>query len=106
MKRKTALTIAFCFLLPLVAGAQVLVGGGNVRFTPKGAGQVLFSHEKHVAANGRRCSGCHFGVFQMEKGSHKMNMSKLTKGHFCGSCHNGSTAFDLADKTRCKTCHR
>ena len=61
----------------------------RIRFEPKGAAPVLFNHEKHVAANGRTCSGCHFGVFQMEKGSNRMNMSKITKGHFCGTCHNG-----------------
>jgi c(7)-type cytochrome triheme protein len=106
MKRKViVLALLFCFLLPLGAAAQLLVGGGSVRFEPKGAAPVLFNHEKHVAANGRKCSGCHFGVFQMEKGSNRMNMSKITKGHFCGTCHNGRTAFDVEDRAQCVKCH-
>jgi c(7)-type cytochrome triheme protein len=97
--------VLLCFMLPLGAAAQVLVGGGTIRYEPKGAAPVVFSHEQHVAANGRKCSGCHFGVFQMEKGSHKMNMSMMTKGHFCGTCHNGKTAFDVEDRAQCKRCH-
>ena len=107
MKRKViVLLLLFCFILPLGAAAQVLVGGGNIRFTPKGAVPVLFNHEKHVEANGRKCSGCHVGVFQMEKGSNRMNMSKITKGHFCGTCHNGKTAFDVEDRAQCARCHK
>jgi c(7)-type cytochrome triheme protein len=106
MKRKTiVLAFLFCFLLPLGAAAQLLVGGGDIRFKPKGAAPVLFSHEKHVAANDRRCSSCHFGIFQMEKGSNRMNMSRITKGHFCGACHNGKTAFDVEDRAHCAKCH-
>jgi c(7)-type cytochrome triheme protein len=100
------LVILFCFMLPLGAATQILVGGGNIRFEPKGAAPVVFNHEKHVAVNGRKCSGCHFGVFQMEKGSHRMNMSMITKGHFCGTCHNGKTAFDVEDRAQCKKCHQ
>jgi c(7)-type cytochrome triheme protein len=92
--------------LPFGAAAQLLVGGGSIRFNPKGAAPVLFNHEKHVAANGRTCTGCHYGVFQMEKGSNRMNMSKITKGHFCGTCHNGKTAFDVEDRARCAGCHK
>ena len=92
--------------LPLGAIAQVLVGGGNVRFEPKNAATVVFNHERHVAVNGHKCSGCHFGLFPMEKGSNKMNMSMINKGHFCGACHNGKQAFDVADKAQCARCHR
>ncbi len=107
MKKKGfILVLLFCFLLPLGASAQILVGGGSIRYEPKGAKPVLFDHEKHVAANGRRCSACHFGIFQMEKGSNKMNMSKITKGHFCGVCHDGRTAFNVEDRSQCARCHK
>ncbi len=105
VKKGIILALLFCFILPLGALSQVLTGGGNIRFMPKGAAPVLFSHEKHVEANGRKCSGCHFGVFQMEKGSNRMNMSKITKGYFCGTCHNGRTAFDVEDRAQCTRCH-
>ena len=107
MKRKgIVLAVLLCSMMPLAAFAQILVGGGSMRFEPKGAAPVFFSHEKHVEANGRKCSVCHFGVFQMKKGSHKMNMSKITKGHFCGTCHNGKNAFDVENKAQCTLCHR
>ncbi len=98
--------IVLCLMMPVATTAQILVGGGSIRFEPKGAAPVLFSHEKHVAANDRKCSGCHFGIFQMEKGSHKMKMSEMTKGHFCGSCHNGKKAFAVEDEAQCSRCHR
>ncbi len=104
--RSVILVTMLCFMLPIGAVAQLLVGGGSIRFEPKGAAPVLFSHEKHVAATGRRCSQCHFGVFQMEKGSNRMDMSKITKGHFCGTCHNGKTAFDVEDRAQCVRCHK
>ncbi len=106
MKSKcVVLSLVLCFMISSGAMAQLLVGGGNVRYEPKGAAPVLFNHEKHVTATGRKCSGCHFGVFQMKKGSNKMNMRKLTKGHFCGACHNGKIAFDVEDRTNCTRCH-
>jgi c(7)-type cytochrome triheme protein len=107
MIRKAALpAVLICFLLPLGAAAQVMIGGGTLRYEPKGAAPVVFNHEKHLAANEHRCSVCHFGVFLMEKGSLKMNMDKMTKGNFCGTCHNGKTAFDVEDRAQCKKCHQ
>ncbi len=102
----TALVFVFCFMLPPASPAQLLTGGGNVRYEPKGAGPVLFNHEKHVKANGRTCTKCHYGVFQMEKGSNRMNMSKITKGNFCGTCHNGRIAFDVDHRAHCSKCHK
>jgi c(7)-type cytochrome triheme protein len=98
--------VLLSFVLPPGAIAQVPAGGGNIRFEPNNAATVVFNHERHIAANDRKCSRCHFGIFVMEKGSHKMNMTMITKGHFCGACHNGKQAFDVADKAHCARCHR
>jgi c(7)-type cytochrome triheme protein len=107
MKRKVIiLATLLCFMLPLGIPAQVHLGGGNIRFSPKGAKPVIFNHEKHLAVTEHKCSICHSGDFQMEKGSNKMNMSMMTKGHFCGTCHNGKTAFDVEDLAQCKKCHQ
>ncbi len=107
MTRKTVTIVFLLFcMFPFEASAQLLVGGGNVRYEPKGAKPVLFHHERHVNANGRKCSACHFGIFQMEKGSNRMNMSKITKGQFCGTCHNGRKAFDVDDRKHCVNCHK
>ena len=91
--------------VPFVANAQK-VGGGDLTFNPKGAKTVLFSHDMHVNSKGLKCTGCHYHVFQMTKGSYKMDMSKLTKGVFCGKCHNGQKSFDVKDPANCAKCHK
>lgn len=97
--------VVFCMTLPLSASADK-VGGGDLNFTPKKAAPVLFSHEKHVKVKGLMCSACHHHTFQMEKGAYKMDMTKMTKGGFCGRCHNGELTFDVKDEKSCSRCHR
>ncbi len=99
------LLFACVLMVPFVAIAQK-VGGGDLTFHPNGAKAVVFSHEMHVNSKGLKCSGCHYHVFQMTKGSYKMDMSKLTKGAFCGKCHNGQKSFDVKDQANCAKCHR
>jgi c(7)-type cytochrome triheme protein len=102
--------LAYAFL----AGAMVLapltalskVGGGDVEFNPKGAGMVVFKHESHVSYKGFKCSDCHYQTFQMGGTSYKIEMSALTKGAFCGKCHDGKRAFDVKDANSCKRCHQ
>ncbi len=106
MKGYVTVFLFLCMLLPLGAVAKS-VGGGDLLFTPSDPGvrQVLFSHEKHVMGRGINCTGCHYHIFQMAKGSYKMNMEKMTKGEFCGTCHNGTRAFDVKDPHNCRRCH-
>ncbi len=106
MKKRISVSLLLLSLLfPLSAFAQK-VGGGDITFTPKNAGQVLFSHEKHVSGKGVKCSGCHYQIFQMAQGSYKLDMSKINKGDFCGKCHNGQKSFDVQNKKNCSRCHR
>lgn len=81
-------------------------GGGDLTFKAKGAKPVFFSHAKHVEGENKKCSACHYHLFQMEKGSDKMEMSKITNGEFCGTCHNGERSFDVKDKANCVKCHK
>jgi len=108
MKRPTlyfAFVLGACILSPLVASAKV--GGGDIEYKPKGAAPVLFNHEYHVNLKGQRCNSCHYKTFQMTGGAEfKMDMSLLTKGKFCGICHNGKPAFDVKDANACKRCHK
>jgi len=99
-----ACLVLFCFA-PLGAFAQT-VGGGDLTFTPNNAKRVVFSHQMHVNGKGLKCTGCHYQVFQMSKGSYKMDMSKITKGDFCGKCHNGQKSFDVKDSQNCSKCHK
>ena len=97
--------LLFCIAVPYHGFAQK-IGGGDLTFKPKGSKQVLFSHELHVKAKGMKCTSCHYHVFQMSQGSYKMVMSKLTKGDFCGKCHNGRKSFDVKDPQACVKCHK
>ena len=97
--------ISGCLSIPLVAFAQP-VGGGDLTFAPQNAPPVVFSHYKHLKGRGLKCSGCHYQLFQMAQGSYKMDMEKITKGEFCGRCHNGQVSFNVQDPKNCSYCHR
>ena len=99
------LLLVVCLALPLSVMAQK-VGGGDIKFTPKNAGPVTFSHDSHVKGKGIKCTGCHYQIFQMAQGSYKMDMSKITKGDFCGKCHNGQKSFDVRGTDNCVKCHK
>ena len=105
MKKLVLFVIALVLLATSAAVAQK-VGGGDITFSPKNAGQVTFSHEAHVKGKGIKCTGCHYQIFQMAQGSYKMDMSKLTKGDFCGKCHNGQKSFDVKVTENCAKCHK
>ena len=104
MKRILVAVLVMCFGVALIASAET--GGGDLTFSPKGAKKVVFSHTYHVETKGLKCSGCHYQMFQMSKGSYKMEMSKITKGDFCGKCHNAQKAFDVKDAKNCEKCHK
>jgi len=105
MKRAIALMSGVC--LALTGGAAFgAAGGGDVTFNSNGGRSVIFSHERHVNAQGLKCSACHNHLFQMAVHEDKMDMSKITKGEFCGHCHNGERSFDVKDKANCKKCHK
>lgn len=104
MKTALALTAVLCLMLP--AGTAVASGGGDITFKADNAKPVTFSHDQHVNIKELKCSACHNHTFQMAKGSDKMDMSKITKGQFCGHCHNGVRVFDVKDKASCGRCHK
>jgi c(7)-type cytochrome triheme protein len=96
---------AVILLLPIAVLAKV--GGGDVEYDPKGAGKVLFQHEYHVNIKGTKCNNCHHQPFKMSGGApYKMDMKLLTKGEFCGLCHDGKKAFDVIARDNCGKCHK
>lgn len=105
MKKCVLLAAFFCLFVPLSVFAEK-VGGGDITFKPKNSGQVVFSHDKHVSGKGLKCTGCHYQIFQMQQGSYKMDMDKITKGDFCGKCHNGQKSFDVKEQSNCGKCHK
>lgn len=68
---------------------------------------VIFDHKVHTMGAELECDSCHDDLFEMEAGVAEENedftMETLYEGGYCGSCHDGSTAF--ASNTRCTTCH-
>ncbi len=104
MNRIYAVCAALSMILAFsMAGAG---GGGDLTFRPKNSKPVFFSHDRHVNVKGYKCSACHYHVFQMSKDSYKMDMGKIDKGQFCGTCHNGQRSFDVKDTKACGKCHK
>jgi c(7)-type cytochrome triheme protein len=68
---------------------------------------VVFEHKVHTMGAELECDSCHDDLFEMEAGTAAENddftMATLYDGGYCGSCHDGETAF--ASNTRCTACH-
>lgn len=69
--------------------------------------KVTFSHKVHTMDSGLACDACHDELFTMESGAvlatGKITMAAMAEGKYCGSCHDGDTAF--AASTKCTSCH-
>jgi c(7)-type cytochrome triheme protein len=69
----------------------------------------LFSHTFHVEKAGFKCTDCHNSIFQEIAGSAKakgdFNMAAFGQGKYCGTCHDGSTAFAVTEQGSCVRCH-
>lgn len=68
---------------------------------------VVFEHKVHTMGAELECDSCHDDIFEMEAGAAEekddFTMETLYAGGYCGSCHDGSTAF--AANSRCTACH-
>jgi len=74
---------------------------GDILYKDEDAGNVTFPHKAHTAMFG--CDECHPDVFKAERGANKATMEEMEKGASCGACHDGSTAFGVAED--CESCH-
>ena len=96
-----------CFVALGIAFAQAKkVGGGEIKFTPKGADPVLFSHETHVSKHKAKCTDCHTKIFPMKKQDLKMTKEAHGQDKHCGVCHNGKKAFTQTAEADCAKCHK
>jgi c(7)-type cytochrome triheme protein len=75
---------------------------GDILYVEKDAGDVDFTHSFHVEVFG--CDACHPDLFKAQRGKNKATMEEMEKGKSCGACHDGSTAFGVADA--CDSCHK
>src|SRR5574337_710097 len=102
---RSSIVIVLVVALTFVLSASVFaVGPGKtLEFDGKGAGKVTFSGDAHKTF---KCNDCHPAVFKMKKGADKMTMKDMNAGKQCGTCHNGTKAFDVKDKANCDKCHK
>ncbi len=111
MKERNKLFCLLMVALSLALAVGVAQGedeeedGGRIVFS-KPAMAVVFDHKIHRDA-GLECDSCHDEIFEMETGNAEsrkdFTMESLYQGKYCGSCHDGETAF--ASNTRCTLCH-
>jgi c(7)-type cytochrome triheme protein len=97
--------VTFMLCIMFVASVSfAIVGGGDIVFEVKNAGNVTFSHDNHVGVIGLKCTDCHDSLY-ITKEKHKIaTMAQMQKGKSCGACHNGKKAFDV--KANCNNCHK
>ncbi len=62
---------------------------------------AVFSHQLHTSMFG--CNDCHTVVFKYKKGGSGIKMDDIYQNKFCGTCHNGKTAFSSSE---CQRCHK
>jgi c(7)-type cytochrome triheme protein len=95
------------------AAENSLVGAtgsyGTTKTVIKKAEPPMFSHRFHVFSAGLDCDSCHPDIFQKKRGSTEAagdyNMKALEEGKYCGTCHDGDTAFGVTGPETCVTCH-
>ena len=85
-----------------VTGNCTTCHAGDILYKETDAGDVTFSHSFHTEAFG--CDACHPDLFKAERGANKATMEEMEKGKSCGACHDGSTAFNVAEA--CDSCHK
>ncbi len=112
MRKKiwTVIVVAVCILAFVALGVafaqQKKVGGGEIKFTPKGTEPVTFSHERHVNVAKLKCTDCHTKIFPMKKQDLGMTKAMHGQDKFCGTCHNGKKAFSQNNDADCGKCHK
>lgn len=91
--------------LALSMPAFAVPSGKTVLLEPKGASMAVFDGKMH-ADKGFKCADCHPGVFKMKKDGDAITMKDIREGKFCGTCHNGTKAFNAKDAVSCTKCHK
>lgn len=74
---------------------------GDIQYVNADAGNITFPHQAHIDMFG--CDECHPDQFKARRGVNKSTMEAMEQGESCGACHDGSTAFGVAED--CESCH-
>jgi c(7)-type cytochrome triheme protein len=74
---------------------------GDISYVNEDAGNITFPHAAHTDMFG--CDECHPDLFKAKRGANKATMEAMEDGESCGACHDGDTAFGVAED--CESCH-
>jgi len=73
----------------------------NDRSEEEGVAPVIYPHWFHRIRY--QCSVCHVELgIKMKAGGNGITMDRITRGEFCGACHNGEIAWSVEN---CDFCH-
>lgn len=73
----------------------------NNRAEEEGVAPVIYPHWFHRIRY--QCSVCHLELgIKMKAGGNGITMDRITRGEFCGACHNGEIAWSVEN---CDYCH-
>lgn len=104
-----ALLTAALGIASSAGGEQAVDKYGATEIVAKMPIPTIFSHKAHVKGAGLSCDSCHPDTFEKKEGSAAtkgdFTMAAFAQGKYCGACHDGQTAFDSNDKSRCTDCH-
>ena len=108
MRRRAALPFVLAALVAVFAIADVEAEIGDIAFTRKEAGTedippAIFPHWAHRLQF--KCHVCHDAITVMKAGANPITMEAIQQGKYCGTCHNGKTAFQATFEA-CPRCHR
>lgn len=84
-----------------VTGDCATCHAGDILYKDDDAGNVIFPHTAHTDMFG--CNECHPDLFKPKRGANKATMEEMENGESCGACHDGSSAFGVAED--CESCH-
>ncbi len=84
-----------------VSGDCTTCHAGDILYPDEDAGDATFPHAAHIDMFG--CDDCHPDLYQAQRGANPATMEDMENGESCGACHDGSTAFGVAED--CEACH-
>lgn len=84
-----------------VKGDCTTCHAGDIVYKEEDAGDVVFPHAAHIDMFG--CEDCHPDLFRAKRGANQASMAEMEEGESCGACHDGSSAFGVAED--CESCH-
>ena len=95
------LALFWIFASPTPAGSEYADVVLNRYSDAAGVRPVIYPHWFHRIRF--RCKVCHHELgFEMRAGANDVTMKDLSKGRFCGMCHNNQVAWGLEN---CDLCH-